>query len=1114
MADDTTEDPTLKRKLDQGLKISDEPWMEMAGSSKVKNQRRRTSSLHRYKELSDSFKVSEPTGLMLLDSSSSEEELPASSQVRNQRRRTSSLHRYLSDSFKVSEPTGLMLLDSSSSEEELPASSQGSEPRGRMSRDRLAADLYGSSQGSEPRGRMSRDRLAADLYGSSQGSEPRGRMSWDRLAADLYGSSQGSEPRGRMSWDRLAADLYGSSQQSPLGEQFLEMKWPPSVSEPGGLTSWDHLPKELSGSSQVKEPRVIRASVHPIGRAAGPSKVKKLTKVKLRGESPIEFKLSRNLNDVLLNTRTLHVFASESSYRYRTLQELQEYTTETAVFGYRGQELRKTVYWKSDGSLTYIIWRHPGQHNLQDTISALAPLCQAVGDITVDHAFLHEHTRKPFISMISVFRVCLYLINTDSSLQDTLLAVSDCFPNVKNLVLYCDRAEFSLISRYHSDTPMSSLRRLEVRNLYNFDSLCNLFLSISFSCQNIESLTVTSYKAMKWDKSNTAIEECKLPNLNDFHLQSRPQHHYALQMITNLLLECRMISPSLEFVKVESVQLGGVVMKCVEWSRTSSDFGLQIKGASGAVPVTDLIDLTTSDLKEVVVLTFDSCKIDFSQSESQSRQSPKNVGTLREIRFLGSENPLSESDRNKLSKMYPHVKVTDKQESRELYEESQKDAGILSKLDKALIQPFRTSSMGNVETAKRECCKRVGVHGGTLQLESFGIELEIPPGAIDSKEPQEISLRVLTDTPNLGDTNEEMSVCFGVQCLAPGDLVVRSPVTYTIPHCAATTRYSSLKAVLYTGEGEYSPHAVVKERKVLSRSGIPSCNIMKDVLELKMDHFSWAKIKIWIKSFFFRGKRMCCWPFKQMNLPLAKTPVILHAHLYDDLKGNKKVVREDEEELGFTPAHIEQNVFIKKAEVDLEMGCYVKKKKIGEIAVVSFDRLTSGTRICEPFELDFSNHPDSVAVSLRAGQTKELEVKCLFPLDFPILQKAVKATQPDTVGVEHGATSLQAQQTSEGTLQINPARERDFDDIMKTVAKMVVSRSEIHDLGSALGFGPEDIDPYVEENKKEAGVSYMGTLSMLRRWRKNQTKKTELEALQTALEKAGQIHLADDLFGE
>nr|XP_054760689.1 uncharacterized protein LOC129266957 [Lytechinus pictus] len=396
---------------------------------------------------------------------------------------------------------------------------------------------------------------------------------------------------------------------------------------------------------------------------------------------------------------------------------------------------------------------------------------------------------------------------------------------------------------------------------------------------------------------------------------------------------------SLRFVEVERVQLGDVVMKSVEWSRTSSDSSLQIKGASAAVPIIDLINLTTSDLKEVTVLTFYSCKIDFGQSESKSPQSPKELGTLREIRFVGSENPLSESDRNKLSELYPNVKVTENQTSQESSEESQEGAGIPFKLDKASSQPLKTSPIvpdeGNVETIKKECCKRVGADGGKLQLESFGIELKIPPGAIDSKEPQEISLHVLTDTPNLGNTKYEMSVCFGVQCLAPDDLVLRLPVTYTIPHCAVATRYSGLKAVLYSGEGEYSPHAVVKERKVLSRSGIPSCNIMKDVLELKMDHFSWAKIKILVKSFFFRGKRMCCWPFKQMNLPLAKTPVILHAHLYDDLKGNKKVVREDEEELGFTPAHIEQNVFIQKAEVDLKMGCYVKNKKIGKIAVSS-----------------------------------------------------------------------------------------------------------------------------------------------------------------------------------
>ncbi|XP_063960342.1 uncharacterized protein LOC135155317 [Lytechinus pictus] len=188
----------------------------------------------------------------------------------------------------------------------------------------------------------------------------------------------------------------------------------------------------------------------------------------------------------------------------------------------------------------------------------------------------------------------------------------------------------------------------------------------------------------------------------------------------------------------------------------------------------------------------------------------------------------------------------------------------------------------------KECCKRVGADGGKIQLESFGIELEIPPGAIDSKEPQEISLRVLTDTPNLGDSKDEMSVCFGVQCLAPDDLILRSPVTYTLPHCAVAALYSSLQAVLYSGEGKYSPHAVIKERKVLSRSGIPSCKIFKDVLKLKMDHFSWAKIMIRIKNFFFRGKRMCFVPFKEKYLSLAKTPLILHANFYDDVEGNKE----------------------------------------------------------------------------------------------------------------------------------------------------------------------------------------------------------------------------------
>eukprot|EP00057_Strongylocentrotus_purpuratus_P013846 XP_011668320.1 PREDICTED: uncharacterized protein LOC105440165 [Strongylocentrotus purpuratus] len=139
----------------------------------------------------------------------------------------------------------------------------------------------------------------------------------------------------------------------------------------------------------------------------------------------------------------------------------------------------------------------------------------------------------------------------------------------------------------------------------------------------------------------------------------------------------------------------------------------------------------------------------------------------------------------------------------------------------------------NFKPNKMECCKRVGVEGDKLQLDTFGIELEIPPGAIDSEAPRDIYLRVLTDTPNLGISKEEMSVCFGVQCLAPHDLVLKLPVTYTIPHCAVITRYSSVEAVLYTGEGEYSPDAEVKEPIPLTQSGI-QLQHRRDLLRLQI----------------------------------------------------------------------------------------------------------------------------------------------------------------------------------------------------------------------------------------------------------------------------------------
>lgn len=85
--------------------------------------------------------------------------------------------------------------------------------------------------------------------------------------------------------------------------------------------------------------------------------------------------------------------------------------------------------------------------------------------------------------------------------------------------------------------------------------------------------------------------------------------------------------------------------------------------------------------------------------------------------------------------------------------------------------------------------------------------------------------------------------------------------------------------------------AVVKQRIILSTSGTPSCNIEKDVLKLEMDHFSWLYITFtWVKNVFLGRKKMCCRPFIEKELDWQKTGVILHARLYDDIKGNSEVL--------------------------------------------------------------------------------------------------------------------------------------------------------------------------------------------------------------------------------
>eukprot|EP00057_Strongylocentrotus_purpuratus_P013227 XP_011667701.1 PREDICTED: NACHT, LRR and PYD domains-containing protein 3-like [Strongylocentrotus purpuratus] len=84
----------------------------------------------------------------------------------------------------------------------------------------------------------------------------------------------------------------------------------------------------------------------------------------------------------------------------------------------------------------------------------------------------------------------------------------------------------------------------------------------------------------------------------------------------------------------------------------------------------------------------------------------------------------------------------------------------------------------------------------------------------------------------------------------------------------------------------------------------------------------------------------------------------------------------------------------------------------------------------------------------------------------------------------------------------------EFDDILKEIAKALYKNSDIDDLGKALGFGPGEIGCKIAENDKQGG-NHMGTLDLLRMWRKGQPRSTEKAALRSALLEAGFVNLAD-----
>ena len=102
-----------------------------------------------------------------------------------------------------------------------------------------------------------------------------------------------------------------------------------------------------------------------------------------------------------------------------------------------------------------------------------------------------------------------------------------------------------------------------------------------------------------------------------------------------------------------------------------------------------------------------------------------------------------------------------------------------------------------------QCVQKVGEEGGVLRIPDFDMELEIPRGAIASGQTRVITFGVILDFPDFVNNDDHKQFCFGIN-MSPSELRFESAVTVTLPHCAVLHRPSHVKAVLYSGKGDYT----------------------------------------------------------------------------------------------------------------------------------------------------------------------------------------------------------------------------------------------------------------------------------------------------------------------
>ncbi|XP_072170064.1 UNC5C-like protein [Diadema setosum] len=271
--------------------------------------------------------------------------------------------------------------------------------------------------------------------------------------------------------------------------------------------------------------------------------------------------------------------------------------------------------------------------------------------------------------------------------------------------------------------------------------------------------------------------------------------------------------------------------------------------------------------------------------------------------------------------------------------------------------------------------------GGELVMEEYGVRMLIPAGAIETGR-ELISLELLSTTPRINLSPDEMIVCWALRC-EPSHLEFKKTITITTPHCAEMVEPDDVCTACYCWS-EYrdgQPYAVTKIEGHQGEGGrnVQTCTVLKEYLELRINHFSWhlmSLIRKNIPSWRRIKKRVLITPYMPRSMPQSRV-LHLRIHVYDDQKGHDEKIMFEEGKSGYSIVHPSVVLGFERR-IDVTLRCEDHTLQNVHEKVVPFMDIFHNYRSVVSVELDFRHQQTNQKfITLHVGHknvTRTLEI--------------------------------------------------------------------------------------------------------------------------------------------